>query len=161
MLAAPWRGSFHHCVAAMSKLLPALKLIGTYLLALLAAFTWGLPPAGVAPWALRASWIGAIILFLLLASLPRTRKLCLHLSGISLAAFFCAGMWWQLWMSSGQHNPGWLYTVAKLIGTAGEGKYLLVEYQMFLLMFVAVGIVWGVMAIPSEEPAQRSEKAAG
>ena len=122
----------------MSKLLPALKLIGTYLLALLAAFTWGLPRAGVAPWALRASWIGAIILFLLLASLPRTRKLCLHLSGISLAAFFC-----------------------NLIGTPGEGMYSLVEYQMFLLMFVAVGIVWGVMAIPSEEPAQRSEKAAG
>ena len=145
----------------MSKLLPALKLIGTYVLALLAAFTWGLPHAGVALWALRASWVGAIILFLLLAGLPRTRKLCLHLSGISIAAYFCAGMWWQLWMSSGSHNPGWLYTVAHLIGTPGEGMYLLVEYQMFLLMFVAVGIVWGVMATPSEEPAQRSEKAAG
>lgn len=80
-------------VFAMSKLLSALKLIGTYLLALLAAFTWGLPPAGVAPWAVRASWLGAILLFLLLASLPRTRKLCLHLSGISLAAFFGGAMW--------------------------------------------------------------------
>ncbi len=142
---------------AMSKLLSALKLIGTYLLALLAAFTWGLPPAGVAPWAVRVSWLGAILLFLLLASLPRTRKLCLHLSGISLAAFFGGAMWWQLWMSSGQHNPGWLYTVANLIGTPGEGMYSLVEYQMFLLMFVAVGIVWGVMAIPAEEKDTKAE----
>ena len=145
---------------AMSKLLSALKLIGTYLLALLAAFTWGLPPAGVAPWAVRVSWLGAILLFLLLASLPRTRKLCLHLSGISLAAFFGGAMWWQLWMSSGQHNPGWLYTVANLIGTPGEGMYSLVEYQMFLLMFVAVGIVWGVMAIPAEELQTPADKPA-
>ncbi len=145
----------------MSKLLPALKLFGTFILALLAAFTWGLPPAGVAPWAVRVSWIGAMVLFLLLASLPRTRKLCLHLSGISLAAFFCGGMWWQLWMSSGQHNPGWLYTLAHLIGTPGESMYLLVEYQMFLLMFVAVGIVWGVMAIPAEEKDTQADKQAG
>jgi hypothetical protein len=152
---------FQNGIDLMSKLLPALKLIGTLMLALLAAFCWGLPPAGVAPWAVRVSWIGAIILFLLLASLPRKRKLCLHLSGISIAAYFCAGMWWQLWMSSGSHNPGWLYTVAHLIGTPGEGMYSLVEYQMFLLMFVAVGIVWGVMAIPAEEPETQASKQAG
>ncbi len=144
----------------MPKLLSTLKLIGTYLLALLAAFTWGLPHAGVTLWALRVSWIGAIVLFLLLASQQRTRKLCLHLSGISLAAYFCAGMWWQLWMSAKSHNPGWLYTVAHLIGTPGEGMYSLVEYQMFLLMFVAVGIVWGVMAIPAEELQTPADKPA-
>ena len=152
---------FQNGVVLMSKLLPALRLIGTLVLALLAAFCWGLPPAGVAPWAVRASWLGAIVLFLLLAGLPRTRKLCLHLSGISIAAYFGGMLWWQLWMSAKSHNPGWLYTVANLIGTPGEGMYSLVEYQMFLLMFVAVGIVWGVMAIPSDEPEQQSEKAAG
>lgn len=152
---------FPNGVDLMSKLLPILKLIGTFVLALLAAFCWGLPPAGVAPWAVRVSWLGAILLFLLLASLPRTRKLCLHLSGASIAAFFGGAIWWQLWMSSGSHNPGWLYTVANLIGTPGEGMYSLVEYQMFLLMFVAVGIVWGIMAIPGEEPQQPPEKVAG
>lgn len=141
----------------MPKLLSALKLIGTYLLALLAAFTWGLPPAGVAPWAVRISWIGAILVFLLLASLPRTRKLCLHVSGISIVAFMGGAFWWQLWMSARSHNPDWLYTVAHLIGTPGEGMYSLVEYQMFLLMFVAVGIVWGVMAIPAEEKETKTE----
>ena len=145
----------------MSKLLPALRLIGTLLLALLAAFCWGLPPTGVAPWAVRASWLGAILLFLLLASLPRTRKLCLHLSGISILAFFGGALWWQLWMSAKSHNPGWLYTVANLIGTPGEGMYSLVEYQMFLLMFMAVGIVWGVMAIPAEEKDTQADKQAG
>jgi hypothetical protein len=35
--------------------------------------------------------------------------------------------------------------------------YSLVEYQMFLLMFVAVGIVWGVMAIPAEEKDTKAE----
>lgn len=152
---------FSNGVILMSKLLPALRLIGTFVLALLAAFCWGLPPAGVAPWAVRASWLGAMVLFLLLASLPRTRKLCLHLSGISIAAYFGGMLWWQLWMSAKSHNPGWLYTVANLIGTPGEGMYSLVEYQMFLLMFVAVGIVWGIMAIPSEEAEQPSEKLAG
>ncbi len=132
----------------MPKLIPILQQLGRYLIALLAAFCWGLPANGVPLTALRLSWIGALVLFLLAASLPRTRALCLRVSVVTLLAFLLTQLWWQYWMSGHGYNGDWLYTLARLLGNQGDGLYGLVEYQMFLVLFGLLGLLAMIAAIP-------------
>lgn len=139
----------HRWQNTMQTFVTVLKQLGLYLIALLAAFCWGLPANGVSTTALRISWIGAIVLFLLAASLPRTRRLCLQISITTLLAFAATQLWWQSWMSGQGYNWPWLYTLVNLLGNQGDGMYALVEYQMFLLLFCLIGLFWIIAAIPT------------
>jgi len=72
----------------------------------------------------------------------RTASIAIDLSLLTIVAAIAAAFAWNLWMMHGWFHWKWLHWLSSATHSDGEGAYRMIEYQFFLVMFVAALVMW-------------------
>lgn len=79
--------------------------------------------------------LGVFASLALLHANTRLRALTIDIALITMASRLLATLAWRQWMVEGWFNWGWLDWLAHITQSDGEGAYLMVEYQFFVISF--------------------------